>query len=667
MCGWETHNVILIHPDTLSALGSHPRQPCILIIDSKRSLRTLWPCEEVSLLRANLEKKFPVDQLIRILPIHSSDIRPLSRISLQPTTTDSRLSSTHFKDYANAFLSNAFLSPQEIIEIPYFGDSYSFSCNITIDEALGLASLTEETVNPQVWQLKPKCDVQIQNEPLCSTGADNHKLEFCGYGGAQNVKNDLQLYLIRPLQHKEQPCSVILCGMSGCGKSLLVDIVGSQLGQMAVRVNNADELDRAMDAVGDSPVALIIDSFEVFKLSASDQCEEKLARFMDERRNVAVLLTVRQVESISLPLRRRFPLEMELSVPSLPERREILRIILRENVSVTEDLINSVAQETHGFTGSDLASLCRLAQFDKSGVKSLGKSFDEARRRIRPTGIRQFLLEVPNVRWDDIGGNEELKLEIQQAVIWPQLYADRFLRFGIDPPSGILLYGPPGCSKTLVARALASQSRLNFLAVKGPELFSKWVGESEKAVRELFRRARQVAPTILFFDELDAMAVARGDKSQSGVGDRVLAQLLTEIDGLERKSGVLVLAATNRPDILDDAILRPGRIDRAIYVPLPNPATRRAILQMHIKRLSVGSDVSLDALVTKTEGYSGAELVALCRNAALIALREDINVDCIREHHFEKSLKIVVPRTDRNLLDIYERFQKGIRVTDDNL
>nr|CDJ88805.1 ATPase domain containing protein [Haemonchus contortus] len=231
---------------------------------------------------------------------------------------------------------------------------------------------------------------------------------------------------------------------------------------------------------------------------------------------------------------------------------------------------------------------------------------------------------VPHVSWDDIGGSEELKLEIQQAVIWPQKHRDAFERFGIDPPSGILLYGPPGCSKTLVARALAS------------------------------------SPTIVFFDEIDAVGSSRGSEKSSGVSDRVLAQLLTELDGLEKQSGVLLLAATNRPDQLDSALLRPGRLDRAIYVGLPCPKTRRAIIEMRTKRMTMAEDDIIDRLVNKTEGYSGAELVAVCRQAALLAMRENIEATEVRWQHFEETLTTIVPRTERHMLQAYEKFKRGV-------
>ncbi|KAK6024083.1 ATPase, AAA family [Ostertagia ostertagi] len=387
----------------------------------------------------------------------------------------------------------------------------------------------------------------------------------------------------------------------------------------------------------------------------------KLVQLIDNQ-CAAVVLSVRQAEELDLGVRVRFPVErgivlsrwLKLMFPMEEERIEILRSL----TGSSDDVIVDLAKRTHGFTGGDLKSLVVASRFTEGQTES--EKLENARKRVRPTGIRQFILEVPHVSWDDIGGSEELKLEIQQAVIWPQKHRDAFERFGIDPPSGILLYGPPGCSKTLVARALASESKMNFLAVKGPELFSKWVGESEKAIRDLFSRARQVAPTIVFFDEIDAVGSSRGSEKSSGVSDRVLAQLLTELDGLEKQSGVLLLAATNRPDQLDSALLRPGRLDRAIYVGLPCSKTRRAIIEMRTKRMTLAEDDIIEKLVNKTEGYSGAELVAVCRQAALLAMRENINATEVRWQHFEETLLSIVPRTERHMLEAYERFKRGV-------
>uniref|UniRef100_A0A915J0A0 AAA+ ATPase domain-containing protein n=1 Tax=Romanomermis culicivorax TaxID=13658 RepID=A0A915J0A0_ROMCU len=289
---------------------------------------------------------------------------------------------------------------------------------------------------------------------------------------------------------------------------------------------------------------------------------------------------------------------------------------------------------------------------------------NEAFGRIRPSNMRQIYTEVPKVFWNDIGGQQELKEQLRQAIEWPLKHAEAFRRLGISPPKGVLMYGPPGCSKTMVAKAIATESGLNFLSVKGPELFSKWVGESERAVREVFSKARQVAPSIIFFDEIDALGSHRSEGSEksggSNVADRVLTQILTEMDGIQSLNNVLIVAATNRPDVIDRALLRPGRLDRMVYVPLPDIETRKAILQIRFRHTPVDTDVDLEFLATETKGYSGAELVALCTEAALSAMQESIECRRVSKNHFLAALKKVKPRTDVKCLKIYDNFQKSV-------
>ncbi|KAK7922615.1 hypothetical protein WMY93_009517 [Mugilogobius chulae] len=278
---------------------------------------------------------------------------------------------------------------------------------------------------------------------------------------------------------------------------------------------------------------------------------------------------------------------------------------------------------------------------------------------VKPSAMREVAIDVPKVRWSDIGGMEEVKLKLKQAVEWPLKHPEAFTRMGIQPPKGVLLYGPPGCSKTMIAKALANESGLNFLAIKGPELLSKYVGESERAVREVFRKARTVAPSIVFFDEIDALASERGSSSGSGgVGDRVLAQLLTEMDGIEQLRDVTVLAATNRPDMMDKALMRPGRLDRIVYVPLPDASTRREIFSLQFRNMPIAPDVSIDQLVSKTDKYSGAEITAVCREAALLALQEDIKAQSVRARHLEQALITVQPRIPDSLIQSYVRYQQ---------
>ncbi|MEM4643051.1 MAG: AAA family ATPase, partial [Candidatus Bathyarchaeia archaeon] len=337
---------------------------------------------------------------------------------------------------------------------------------------------------------------------------------------------------------------------------------------------------------------------------------------------------------------------------------------------------------THGYTGADLAALCRetamkalrryLPQInleeerippevlEKMEVKM--EDFLNAYKEITPTAMREVYVEVPTVRWDDIGGLDGVKQELREAVEWPIRNPEVFKRMGIKPPKGVLLYGPPGCGKTLLARAVATESGANFITIKGPEVFSKWVGESEKAIREVFRKARMAAPAVIFFDEIDSLAPRRGlGYADSGVTERVISQLLTEMDGIVALEGVVVMAATNRPDIVDPAILRPGRFDRLIYVPPPDEKSRLQILKIHTRSMPLAKDVNLEVIASMTNNYSGADIEALCREAALQALRRDINTKEVTMRDFEEAMKKVGPSITPDMEKWYKSFMQQIR------
>ncbi|MEM3561165.1 MAG: AAA family ATPase, partial [Nitrososphaerota archaeon] len=282
-------------------------------------------------------------------------------------------------------------------------------------------------------------------------------------------------------------------------------------------------------------------------------------------------------------------------------------------------------------------------------------------RNIQPSALREVILEVPNVKWEDIGGLENVKQELREAVEWPLKYPDVFKRLGIKPPRGILLYGPPGTGKTLLAKAVATESQANFISVKGPEVLSKWVGESEKAIREIFRKARETAPCIIFFDELDSIAPRRGVHGDSGVTDRIVNQLLTEMDGMQTLKEVVIIGATNRPDLIDPALLRPGRFDRVLYVPPPDEKARLQIFKIHTKEMPLAKDVSIEELAKITEGYTGADIEALCREAALTAARENIEAKEINAKHFMEALKKVKPSVSTEELKEYDRIIKDFK------
>ncbi len=346
--------------------------------------------------------------------------------------------------------------------------------------------------------------------------------------------------------------------------------------------------------------------------------------------------------------------------------------------------IKSLAEITYGFVGADLQALCKEAAMnvlrrilpeiklkdqEKVSQEDLNKlivtqdDFKAALRMVRPSAMREILVEVPNVKYEDIGGLEEVKKQLREMIEWPLEHPDSFKRMGIKPPRGILMFGPPGCGKTLLAKAVANESEANFISIKGPSLFSKWVGESEKAIREIFRKARQVSPCIIFFDEIDSLTPKRSGGEGSRVYEQVVNQLLTELDGLEELNDVVVIGATNRPDIIDPALLRPGRFDRVIVVPQPDENSRLQILKVHTKNMPLDKDVDLEDLAKRTKGYSGADLQALCREAAMFALREDINSKKVSKKHFEEALKEVGPSLKDEDTTNYEKFKKKARTT----
>ncbi len=405
---------------------------------------------------------------------------------------------------------------------------------------------------------------------------------------------------------------------------------------------------------------------------------------LKERGKIIVIGATNRIDAIDPALRRpgRFDREIEIPPPDKRARKAILEVHTR-NVPLAKDVnLEEFAELTHGYTGADLAALVKeaamhaLRRFIKTNKVDLKKSippellsklrvtkedFLEAMKLIHPTLLREILVEVPEVRWDDIGGLDDVKQQLREALEWPLKKPEVFEKMGIRPPRGILLYGPPGCGKTLLAKAVATESGANFIAVKGPEILSKWVGESEKAIREIFKKARTYAPAVIFIDEVDAVAPTRATVGDTHVMERIVSQLLTEMDGIHMLKNVVIIGATNRPDLVDPALLRPGRFEKLIYVPPPDFKSRLEILKVHTRNVPLADDVDLEEIARKTEGYSGADLEALVREAALQALRENINTDKVAMDHFMKALQKVKPSISQNFVRFYEEWGSKIK------
>nr|XP_039335035.1 ATPase family protein 2 homolog isoform X1 [Saimiri boliviensis boliviensis] len=543
------------------------------------------------------------------------------------------------------------------------------------------------------------------------------KVTYDMIGGLSSQLKAIREIIELPLKQPElfksygipAPRGVLLYGPPGTGKTMIARAVANEVGAYVSVINGPEIISKFYgeteaklrqifaEATLRHPSIIFIDELDALcpkREGAQNEVEKRvvasLLTLMDgigsegSEGQVLVLGATNRPHALDAALRRpgRFDKEIEIGVPNAQDRLDILQKLLRRVPHLlTEAELLQLANSAHGYVGADLkvlcneAGLCALRRILKKQpnlpddkvaglVKITLNDFLQGMNDIRPSAMREVAIDVPNVSWSDIGGLENIKLKLKQAVEWPLKHPESFIRMGIEPPKGVLLYGPPGCSKTMIAKALANESGLNFLAIKGPELMNKYVGESERAVRETFRKARAVAPSIIFFDELDALAVERGSSLGAGnVADRVLAQLLTEMDGIEQLKDVTILAATNRPDRIDKALMRPGRIDRIIYVPLPDEATRREILKLQFHSMPISNDVDLNELILQTDSYSGAEIVAVCREAALLALEEDIQANFIMKRHFTQALSIVTPRIPESLRCFYEDYQEksGLR------
>ena len=499
------------------------------------------------------------------------------------------------------------------------------------------------------------------------------------------------------------PRGVLLLGPPGCGKTMLARALSNEIGMNYFEINGPEILtpyygeseknlrEIFKKAKEDSPAMILIDEIDAIAPSRNATRGELERRIvttlltemdgLKENKNIIVVATTNIPDSIDPALRRpgRFDYEINIGIPNMKAREQILEIQTRRmKVNDKEKTILSISQKIHGFTGADIMLLCREAAYEalkrenpeilKKGIENLVfpeiiiqlKDFDEAITKIKPTGMREFAVEIEgNITWEDVGGLGEVKDIIQNEIITSIEKPDIFESIGIRPVKGILLHGPPGTGKTTIAKIIANHSRANFIAINGPEIFSKWFGESEQKIRQIFQKARECRPTIIFFDEIDAITAQRGG-GQSGIADPIVNQLLTEIDGIVSSGGVYVIAATNRRELIDPAFLRPGRFDYHLFIPLPDEKGRYEIFTIHLKNKSISDDVDIQNLVRKTKDYSGAHIAEVCRRAALFALMAanfEPNHVKITMEHLNRAIEVV-----GESIKLFERPATGVEV-----
>lgn len=534
-------------------------------------------------------------------------------------------------------------------------------------------------------------------------------------GGLEDELVKIREMVELPLKHPEvfqrlgiePPKGVLLHGPPGTGKTMLAKAVANETDSNFYVINGPEIMSKFYgeseanlrkifdEAEKNSPSIIFFDEIDAIASKREESKGEverrvvaQLLSLMDglnSRGKVVVIAATNIPNALDPALRRpgRFDRELVIGVPQLKGRNNILKIHTR-NMPLEKDVdLTKLAEITHGFVGADLASLTKEAamnvlrrmlpemDLDKDEaisrdvldkIKITMNDFKEAMKTTRPSALREVFVESPNIKWEDVGGLQDIKQELREAVEWPLKHKAQFDKLGVKPPKGILLYGPPGTGKTMLAKAVASETEANFISVKGPELLSKWVGESEKAVREVFKKARQASPTIVFFDEIDSIAPKRGGDSGEGKStERVVNQLLTEMDGLQELNDIVIVAATNRPDILDTALLRPGRFDRILLAGSPDITARKSILKVHMRNVPLDEDVDIDTLVAKTEGYVGADLESVVREAAMLALREDMASVKVNMRQFEEAIKKVRPSITKDIERAYKDLEKHFR------
>lgn len=662
-------------------------------------LHTTWRDDITSMKLSKLPYDPPPADEIKIVAIDPSNIDRKTYLDLSNVIAKHLFNNVVCND--STFTIEFFNKTFKFLIKQIIGRDYS-DLYQDIEEKLKILDLSETNYNFHLVTRKTRFEiVQIEDVTPSDREFVVHN-QLNSIGGLNDIIKDIKdsinlaFGVTKPMAGIQISRAVLLYGLPGCGKSLLCNALASQNNALIVTINaseifskyfgetEANLLQHFDKAFKNYPKPTFIVIEEIVNICAKENKEDSSKRVNSAFLNILdsihskkegsrtfLLATTSNIENINPAVRRsgRFDIEIEIPVPNPLAREDILTKILRniKNTLTPED-VKHLANMCHGFVGADLSSLISKSVMhainrDKNSSDSFTQptlTFTDIQNglcHVKPSAMREVLIESPNVKWTDIGGQHELKLQLKQAIEWPLTHPETFIRLGITPPRGILMFGPPGCSKTMIAKALATESKVNFLSIKGPELFSMWVGESERAVRDLFRKARQVAPAIIFFDEIDAIG---GERSTgSSVKERVLAQMLTEMDGVNVLNNVTIVAATNRPDLIDKALMRPGRIDRIVYVKLPDDTTRAEIFKIKFRNMPIAEDVDLTVLVDRTKGYSGAEVQAVCQEAAMKALEDNIDATIVDWKHFTKALEVVQPRTNADLLKLYDDYLKN--------
>ncbi len=579
----------------------------------------------------------------------------------------------------------------------------------------GETKLVVVSTNPGgIVRITEMTEVEVKSEAVDVEEKRVPTITYEDIGGLKDAIEKIREMVELPLRHPEifervgiePPKGVLLYGPPGCGKTLLAKAVANESGANFIAINGPEVMSKWYgeseqnirkifeEAEKNAPSIIFFDEIDAIAPKREEVTGEVERRVVSQiltlmdglksRGKVIVIAATNRPNAIDPALRRpgRFDREIEIGVPDQKGRKEILQIHTR-NMPLADDVdLDWLASVTYGFVGADLAALCKeaamfslrrnlpqiswkkqeeLPQSVLEKIKVTKKDFENALKIVEPSAMREVMVEVPKVTWRDVGGLKEVKETLKEIIEWPLKHPEAFKRMGIKPPKGVLLYGPPGSGKTLLAKAVANESGANFISVKGPEILTKWVGESERKVREIFKRAKQVAPTIIFFDEIDAIAPRRGLEIGTRVTENVVSMILTEMSGLEELHNVVVIAATNRPDIIDPALLRPGRFDVQILVPAPDEDARLEILKIHTRNMPLAKDVNLRDIAKKTQGYSGADLEALVREAGLFALRKDFNAKYVTKNDFARALKKVKPSITKDMIRFYEEMERRIR------